>query len=430
MATSDFAGVAGRLDALDRVAAEAFNAGQLDEAERIWTLMRDLAPLHRNALWGLGTLALQRGDAVRARDLLHAAHRAAPRDTVVLMALAAACQACKDQDGEIAAIAAVLNVDPAHVPALLAKAAVLERMGHADAIPAYNDALEAASAAPQEWTQECCADLERARAIVEDHRQSLFDALSARMSSVSGDMPAEEQGRWREAASVMAGLTKPYNPEPHKLLVPRLPAIPFHDRAQFPWVEELEAKTEIIRDELMQALEVKQRDFVPYVTLDRTGATEAWSELNQSTRWSVFYLWKNGVRDEENIALCPETAKALEAVDQAHIQGACPNAMFSALAPRTHIPPHSGESNARLVCHLPLIVPEDCGALRVGFEQRPWKEGEALIFDDSIEHEAWNHSDDLRVVLLFDVWQPQLTPLEREAVNALVTAQAEFDSGR
>ncbi len=104
--------------------------------------------------------------------------------------------------------------------------------------------------------------------------------------------------------------------------------------------------------------------------------------------------------------------------------------MFSALAPRTHIPPHTGESNARLVVHLPLIVPENCGSLRVGFEQRAWRVGEALIFDDSIEHEAWNNSDELRVVLLFDVWNPQLTQQDREIVNTLVSTEADFAKSR
>ncbi len=100
--------------------------------------------------------------------------------------------------------------------------------------------------------------------------------------------------------------------------------------------------------------------------------------------------------------------------------------MFSALAPRTHIPAHTGESNARLVVHLPLIVPEKCGTLRVGFEEREWKVGEALIFDDSIEHEAWNNSDELRVVLLFDIWHPALSLKDREMVNALVAVESEF----
>jgi aspartyl/asparaginyl beta-hydroxylase (cupin superfamily) len=93
--------------------------------------------------------------------------------------------------------------------------------------------------------------------------------------------------------------------------------------------------------------------------------------------------------------------------------------MFSLLAPRTLIPPHVGINNARLVCHLPLIVPEGCW-FRVGAETRCWRPGEAFIFDDTIEHEASNPSDDLRVVFIFDVWHPDLSPPERDAVAALI----------
>ena len=111
----------------------------------------------------------------------------------------------------------------------------------------------------------------------------------------------------------------------------------------------------------------------------------------------------------------------------AEIGGLCPNAMFSVLAPHTQIPPHHGETNARLVVHLPLIVPEGC-TYRVGFERRGWTEGEVLIFDDTIEHEARNDGDLPRTVLIFDVWNPLLSLAEREMVKAMTKAAREFNS--
>ena len=111
----------------------------------------------------------------------------------------------------------------------------------------------------------------------------------------------------------------------------------------------------------------------------------------------------------------------------ADISGLCPNAMFSALAPRTRIPPHHGETNARVVVHLPLVVPPGC-SYRVGFEERRWKVGEILAFDDSIEHEARNDGDELRVVLIFDVWNPLLSAGERDMVRAISAANAEFQA--
>ena len=106
-------------------------------------------------------------------------------------------------------------------------------------------------------------------------------------------------------------------------------------------------------------------------------------------------------------------------MDQPQVPGASPVAMFSLLAPRTRIPAHTGVANTRLVCHLPLIVPPDCG-FRVGATTREWRVGEAFVFDDSIEHEAWNDSDELRVVLIIDVWPPALGDAERQAVAAVI----------
>jgi aspartyl/asparaginyl beta-hydroxylase (cupin superfamily) len=81
-----------------------------------------------------------------------------------------------------------------------------------------------------------------------------------------------------------------------------------------------------------------------------------------------------------------------------------------------------GVNNARLVCHLPLVVPDGCW-FRVGAETRFWREGEAFVFDDTIEHEAMNPSDRLRVVLIFDVWHPGLTELEQSAVSAVIATE-------
>ena len=92
------------------------------------------------------------------------------------------------------------------------------------------------------------------------------------------------------------------------------------------------------------------------------------------------------------------------------------------------IPPHHGLLNTRLICHLPLIAPEGC-ALRVGNETRAWVPGQALVFDDSMEHEAWNLSDRLRVVLLFDIWRPELSLDERELVAAMLAAVDSYGAG-
>jgi len=155
---------------------------------------------------------------------------------------------------------------------------------------------------------------------------------------------------------------------------------------------------------------------------------DQWKSLNKNLDWTAIHLWRNGERIEANARHCPETMAVLEAVPQPQVLGAGPNAMFSLLAPNTRIPPHVGVSNARLVCHLPLVVPEGCW-FRVGAETRLWKRGEAFVFDDTIEHEAMNPSDELRVVFIFDLWHPDLSATERQAVRALIEADGGAGEG-
>ncbi|MGD9648581.1 MAG: aspartyl/asparaginyl beta-hydroxylase domain-containing protein, partial [Pirellulales bacterium] len=142
--------------------------------------------------------------------------------------------------------------------------------------------------------------------------------------------------------------------------------------------------------------------------------------------WSSFFLWKDGVRDEANCARCPRTAAILDALPLAHQTGYGPTAMFSLLEPRTHIPAHTGSANIRLIAHLPLILPANC-RFRVGADTREWRMGQSWVFDDTIEHEAWNDSDEVRVILIFDVWNPHLSDVERTLVTEMMLALNEYN---
>ena len=128
----------------------------------------------------------------------------------------------------------------------------------------------------------------------------------------------------------------------------------------------------------------------------------------------------------DTLALCPRTAAILESLPLCRIREHAPEVMFSVLTPGTHILPHRGVTNTRVVCHLPLVVPEDC-ALVVGGETHVWREGEAVAFDDTYEHEAWNRGSRTRVVLIIDVWNPHLTAAERDAVATLAGAMGDFN---
>src|SRR6202042_2765893 len=126
-----------------------------------------------------------------------------------------------------------------------------------------------------------------------------------------------------------------------------------------------------------------------------------WKELNHSRRWSAYFLWNQGRKQEAHVARCPRTTALLAQVPQLDVPGRGPSAFFSILDAHTRIPAHTGVTNTRVTVHLPLVVPPACG-FRVGGEVREWKVGTAWVFDDTIEHEAWNDSGEPRMILIFD----------------------------
>lgn len=414
-------------------AEAAAREGRWAEAERLWAEVRRLEPSHPRALFSLGVHAMQRNDLVAARSLLAEARAAAPRELLVLHTLGVVLGRLGERDAELEAIEASLATDAYFLPGMLAKAGWLERHDTPTAAAAmYRNCLKVA---PPEthWPEPLRPQLAHARDVVDTYSRAFHAWLSEKIAPLQKDLPAAAAQRWSEAASIMAGRTQPYLSVANQIAVPRLPAIPFYDRSMFPWAGELEAKTDVIREELKAALakegpNKQGGEFTPYIAYRPGDPVNQWKELNHSTRWSHYSLWRGGQPDEAHLAACPQTREALRRVDMATIEGLCPNAMFSALAPHTEIPPHHGETNARLVVHLPLIVPEKC-TYRVGFERREWKVGEILVFDDTIEHTARNDSDELRVVLIFDIWNPLISREERQTVAALASAARSFSGG-
>jgi aspartyl/asparaginyl beta-hydroxylase (cupin superfamily) len=223
---------------------------------------------------------------------------------------------------------------------------------------------------------------------------------------------------------IMVGRKRRYDSQSVRYHFPRLPAIEFFERDEFPWIEAVEAATEAVREEFVGVLRGEE-GFTPYIQYPADQPKNQWTELDHSPRWSAFHLIEMGRQVEANAGRCPATMELLAEVPQPVMKGRTPSAMFSLLKPRTRIPPHTGVTNARLVAHLPLIVPEGCG-FRVGNETRQWVPGTAWVFDDTIEHEAWNDSGEPRAILIFDVWHPQLTAPERALITAMAEAMEAF----
>jgi hypothetical protein len=360
--------------------------------------------------------AAQAGRLGDARRLLEAAVRETPERLDTWLKLAAMCRGTADLAGAMAAVSRALALDPLDLSALLMRAMLLEQSGKDDeAGEAYGHALaqRPAGEAPPGLAP-----------MIAHAEQSYRRFQQAMLSRLRGDLAAadaspDEQARIDRFVTNVARVTRPYAQEPSHFHYPGLPAVEFHDRARFPWLAEVEAAAAEIRTEFDGLIASEAAELVPYIQYPDDVPLRQWEALNRSRDWTAVHLLQNGRRVERNARHCPRTMQLLARLPQPDVPGASPNAMFSLLAPRTRIPAHTGVANTRLVCHLPLIVPPGCG-FRVGAETRSWQPGTAFVFDDTIEHEAWNDSAELRVVFIFDLWAWALGEAERRAVAAIV----------
>ena len=370
--------------------------------------------------------ALAQRNAPAALALLRKAEAEAPGDIEIKMQKAMALRLNGDIDGALAALDDALALEPYNYVALLSKGALLERtVGPKMAATVYRNALKILPDTPPPAFDGAIA---RARQVVDETNEALFAYLKTQTEALGLDVDEPTRARFQHGLEVYAGKVKPYVSEAILLTYPRLPAIPFFDRALFPWFAELEAATDTIRAELDAALVQDQREFSPYIAYPPGSPVNQWGELNHSRRWSSYFLWKDGVRQDAACERCPKTSALLDRLPLARQPGFAPTAMFSALDAHTHIPPHTGSTNTRLLTHLPLILPGPA-RFRVGNETREWKMGEAWAFDDTIEHEAWNDADQLRVILIVDIWNPYLTEAERQLITTMMSAKNAFFGG-
>lgn len=365
----------------------AVGSGDLETGIRLFQQAAELLADDAELWLRISALHRSRG---RLRPALDAAHRALairPLDFTALMLRASLLDTLNDPAAAEAWGNALANKPEGQLPAPLAAAVARGEQRHA------------------EWLAE------RERRMV------------TAMATVENSANADERRRIDRFRSNVLRRTKPFHSTPTHFHFPELIEREFHPRALFPWLETIEQATETIAAELAAVMAAERAELVPYIQYEDHLPLDQWRELNRNADWTAIHLWRNGERVEANGRHCPATMELLAGLPQPSVAGAGPNAMFSLLAPNTRIPPHVGVSNARLVCHLPLVVPEGCW-FRVGAETRLWRRGEAFVFDDTIEHEAMNPSGELRVVFIFDLWHPDLSEVERQAVRALIEADA------
>ena len=177
----------------------------------------------------------------------------------------------------------------------------------------------------------------------------------------------------------------------------------------FPWVRTVEADWRKVRAELDVLL--------PYAAYmpNFQDISKDQKHLSQDDGWKTFFFYAYGIKAVANCRRCPETTRLLKKMP------GMKTAFFSILAPGKHLPPHRGPYKGVLRLHLGLLIPEpaELCAIRVGSETRHWQEGRVMIFDDTFEHEAWNRTDAVRVVLFVDIMRPMRFPAS--LLNAVMT---------
>ena len=178
--------------------------------------------------------------------------------------------------------------------------------------------------------------------------------------------------------------------------VPGLTSKPWYDTKDYPFIALIEGGYKDIKSELIFNLQERPHLF--------TGETE---NLHIGGEWTELRLKSSGYGFTKYTQYFPKTMQ--------HIQKCGPSftsIKFSAIQPGTHIRTHTGPSNERLRLHLCLI--HTGGAkIRVGTEWHTWTEGKVIMFDDSWEHEVIHTGQETRIVLILDIWHPELPENQR-----------------
>jgi len=419
---------------LDQKARRLAAQGQLEEAAGAFREVLAHDGNHLPALNFLAQRAWAAGRLDESLELLGRALTVNPAQPTLHLNAALVQVAKGDVDAALAEFDQALALKPDHLGALLHKASALDTAGRVrEAATPYLRAMTLAADPAKVFggrppPANIAELLRRARQVVQQTRHEL---LGEALTPLRERYGADALARLDHALDIYLGRAVAEYPHPKQrpatLFFPGLPPRPFFEREEFPWLGGFEAATADIRAELEAVLQTPE-EFKPYVD-KAPGSADAryWQDVNRSTRWSTFRLFKAGASVEDNCRRCPLTVAALESIPLMRVPGFSPEAMFSVLEPHTRIPAHHGSVNGRLIVHLPLIVPENCGGLRVADETRGWQEAQCLVFDDSFAHEAWNDSERTRVVLIFDIWNPLLSEAEKAGFAAALEAMGRFN---
>ncbi len=378
--------------------------GRIEEAEAVCDGILELDPDHPGALHFRGVRLMNKQKFDESEAALRHALRGDPANLQTQFALAMALYIQNKLDEALEILDASGAQEPNQPHVWLYRGVLLEsQQKQTEAVRSFMKGLSTMDrmgmAPVEEETKELVRHANMAAALELDRR---FDAALAPMVEQHGE---EAVARIRKAGDMFIG--KIPAEAGHPLQKPGLFHVPdlspriFFDPAEFPWTKTLQSEFETIRSE-MQSVMAGDEDL---------------------------YFIRHGERQEENCQRCPRTMALIDALELHHVPGYSPQVLLSVLPAGGSIPARYGPVNGRVIAHLPLKVPEPPIKLRVGEEEREWKAGEMLLFDDSFQHEANNPGSEPQVVLIFDVWNPELSAVEREAFSAVLQTAQQFEKG-
>ena len=360
--------------------------------------------------------ALRANDFVRAADVLRELAAELSPAAMPWEILSRAEEALGNRAAAAAALDSRLLLDKRDIGALLLKARLFEQEGDSRAASGFFQAALNQEAATGGCPPALHALLEHGRRFIA-HSSTRF---AAHLLDTIGPPPTP---RIAMALDLLTGRKELFLQQPSVFYFPGLAQRQFFDPAEFPWLDPMLALVPQMRAEL-DAVEAGEAQFDAYVRRDPARPAPN-NPLLDDPSWGVFWFWQAGQPVAANAARCPATMRALEHAPMPRIAGRSPVAHWSRLLPGTHIAPHHGMLNTRLICHIPIRTAPGCN-LRVGNEVREWIDGVPLVFDDSIEHEARNAGDQSRTVLLFEIWRPEIDEEERAALADIFAAIGDF----
>lgn len=407
--------------------------GEVLQAEFRYLAILKEWPHSLEALTAIGELALLRDDTERAKQYFQQAMQLHPGEAPVFLRFAEVLIAAGESREARKIVEAVLARLPTHCEAWLMLGWLRQHAGDAlGALRAWYQAINRAHRAGQ-WLDAASTPAHLLAPVTqaaenlhsgsrelflnsyEAHRQEVGPAALSRVDrAVQGYL-----GEW-DASPPDA------RQRPKFFYFPDLPPGPYHDPFLQPWAQQLLVSYPGIRSEAIRVLEEDQRlaDFLEFPAGSKV--EDYLQGAGPRPSWEALFFYRHGKRYAENHVRCPQTSAALESIELCRIADQAPEICFSVLSPGSHIMPHYGVTNTRLVMHLPLLVPEDCALHIVDGGEHCWREGELMMFDDTFQHEAWNRSASTRMVLLMDCWNPHLTGPERVAVKQLVETISNF----